>query len=879
MSKKFVKLTIFSEQNIVCPKVEPKCIESSEGIFFVGLTNGTIKCYASHKTMNNFNQIYEFNTIWSQVESIHYLPKLKRLVTIEKNEVQRVCRIYHLFWDEKRQITRIPVYTLPKKVDLISICKETNQILSSLDGKIFLWKFLKTDEFSNQNQQQQHIQIECILEIITAWNLKILKLHQNYICYGSENDFRVLKIEKEKMNKTKEIEFRFNKNTKNPEPSFCQNLETKHYEFDLLGESLVIDQKIKIVKETELSSVIHVLHKHFKKMNQIISVHFLNRDIENDFFETSNEMNLIINSSKKGYIYDLITLKLINEFQFDQESLFTEMNSTYFFSISKTCLEVYSIFGTSNGCLLRTIQYINVNSISATNSILYLLSISETTNRSDYNIYILNIYNFIEVYEEILDSAASIKQSNMKNYENLIQESHQMIKSKYFDSFKKFKESNFKNLNYKVKFDNYNALLQNSFGLVAKIEKDKQKAAIYFSKSNLDLNDILKEFENEDEYLFQYFKLILNKKNQNKFNQPISDLILNLFFKFEKDQLSKLILNQKLISYSNEHLISLLEKDDFDKGEIDWFLLFLLNLKTGKLEKSEKYLKHLISKNEEIVYQFFDNFDHLFKQDEMFFEMENENFQLNQFFENEKFKKIPTLGLFLRVSFPFIFLELSVRKKFSTEVTKFLLKIGGKFEKIMTEIFVSFLVLNQESNDLLIEKLMELMIEQLKTQKIEQFNDKEIQKFSEKFNFLKFRYSWLDEINNEKIDIYSKKRLQNIEVSKEILDEFICLNLLTLNKFEDKITLILDKQPNLMIDYSKEICKELKDWKFLLETIQQSQFLDIYERILDYLTQTLSNEDFLSLIPSKGNLDFFLPYIENCFFSNQTKENIDNFLK
>jgi hypothetical protein len=39
----------------------------------------------------------------------------------------------------------------------------------------------------------------------------------------------------------------------------------------------------------------------------------------------------------------------------------------------------------------------------------------------------------------------------------------------------------------------------------------------------------------------------------------------------------------------------------------------------------------------------------------------------------------------------------------------------------------------------------------------------------------------------------------------------------------------------------------------------------VYESILEYLTERYDPSEFLSLLPSNGNMSFFLPYIKKCF--------------
>jgi hypothetical protein len=802
MEEKFVSVQIFSEQNIICPKVEPSCIESDHGIFFVGLINGTIKCYTTHQTLSNFNQIYEFNTIWSQIESIKYLPKLKRIVTVEKNEVQKVCRVYHLLWDEKRQITRIPTFTIPNNVELVSVCKQTNQILISNSGIVSLWKF------KEENSP------ECILEIQTNWNLKIINIFEQYISYGSENDFRILKIKK---NENNLVEIRFDKTTKDVAPSLCQNYETKQHEFDLLGESSIIDQKFKILNSEEVEGLVHVLHKHFKKVNQIISVHFLKCLNEREFYNSSVGLNCIVNSSKKGFVYDMLNLKLLNEFNLVNECISTEMNSIYLFSLTKEALEIYSILGTYGGCLLKLYPFIGLNSISATNSKVVLLSTFESKKKNSYNVYVLNLVHFIEAYEDVLQSAFSYKTSNEKIYEHLLQESHFMLRSKYVESL------HLNSLSSKMEVENYFHLLKNSYNLVSVVEKDKEKASVYFANSNLPLEQVLKELQ--DENLLDYFKLVL-KRQKKAYNKETGDLILTLYSKFLPEEISDLILTQNLIHFNVEHCISLLEKLE-DKLEVDEFLLALLCLSVGNLVKSEEIFNKI---SHESLIGYFQKFHSLFKEDEEM-EINLHNELLKQLVQEEDFKIVPSLGFFLRKKFPFVLLDVCLNQILSKKVSISLLK-HGKYSNELLDVFYSFLILNKEKNTKISQELCNILISEMKNKN--ERNSKE--KYS-RYTFVNYRHTWLNQIQietpNEALQniegfvcFLQNQKSMDIEVPNETIEEFFSLKLLNLKEFKDQIHLILEKQPNLLLEYSKEFCKNLNDWRVLLNEIQSEKVLN-----------------------------------------------------
>jgi hypothetical protein len=231
---------VFSSQDILCPDNEPLCTASSDGTFWVALASGVIRGYSTHTTSSNFHKLYEFKPVWPQVIAMHYLPDLKRLVTLEKrvvkrsklvddnddimfNEVnsrtqlhqqqhqqqsttidpsddasvvqQQVCRVYHLLWNHKECKTKIGVHLLPvgNQVSLISACSQSNAIQICVNRVITVWIYPQQVTTATPLAGISVTPI-CILKLHTSWNVKCISISKQFIGYASDADVRIVKL-------------------------------------------------------------------------------------------------------------------------------------------------------------------------------------------------------------------------------------------------------------------------------------------------------------------------------------------------------------------------------------------------------------------------------------------------------------------------------------------------------------------------------------------------------------------------------------------------------------------------------------------------------------------------------------------------------------
>jgi hypothetical protein len=85
-------INIFNEQDILNLENEPNCICSSENLFWLSF-DGLIIGYTTSTSNKKYQKLYEFQTVWEEIFGLEYFPKLNKIVTIEKRDLQQVCRV------------------------------------------------------------------------------------------------------------------------------------------------------------------------------------------------------------------------------------------------------------------------------------------------------------------------------------------------------------------------------------------------------------------------------------------------------------------------------------------------------------------------------------------------------------------------------------------------------------------------------------------------------------------------------------------------------------------------------------------------------------------------------------------------------------------
>jgi hypothetical protein len=97
--------------------------------------------------------------------------------------------------------------------------------------------------------------------------------------------------------------------------------------------------------------------------------------------------------------------------------------------------------------------------------------------------------------------------------------------------------------------------------------------------------------------------------------------------------------------------------------------------------------------------------------------------------------------------------------------------------------------------------------------------------------------------------------------------------------FEKCFTFILNQKPSICFHFAKRNCKQLSDWIILISKIIEllknnnynNDLIDSYKNILIFLAEKLSIDNFLSILPNDGNINFYYPFIQMNFLQNNSK--------
>lgn len=103
----------------------------------------------------------------------------------------------------------------------------------------------------------------------------------------------------------------------------------------------------------------------------------------------SSLLSFSINLYWQGYVYDLSTPKLLSQFEFTGECIASEVNTLFLFALTPAGMEVWSVLGSTGGCLLRFHPFIGLKSISVADNHVTLLS----KFSSNENVSIAAYYN------------------------------------------------------------------------------------------------------------------------------------------------------------------------------------------------------------------------------------------------------------------------------------------------------------------------------------------------------------------------------------------------------------------------------------------------------------------------------------------------------
>jgi hypothetical protein len=378
----------------------------------------------------------------------------------------------------------------------------------------------------------------------------------------------------------------------------------------------------------------NLLHKHFVQGENARSIHFIrNISQKKEFYAENSGMRCIVSTSTKGYVYDISNPQLLTEFDFTGECILSAVNSLFLFAITPAGMEVWSVLGSTRGCLLRFHPFIGLKSVCATNRKVVLLSkfsskenvsiaayynqnTSETVILSDirnidklssggknkgsllpifsnwrrnrrtasnetkqneaveekitysYNIYVLDIVELCEVYEDMLEKAYDSESVDPDKYLKLLKESHSLLQSKYYDilSEEQKTQNPVSSLQLKVELSNYTLLLKKSFGLLGDVYtklNNSDQGAFCYANSDRPLFEVFRHLQSKPPSLLLYLESILfdeTKVELAQHNEEIGNEILALFKKLAPHRLSTLVLESSLYCYSRPLAASLLEQ-------------------------------------------------------------------------------------------------------------------------------------------------------------------------------------------------------------------------------------------------------------------------------------------------------------------------------
>jgi hypothetical protein len=93
------------------------------------------------------------------------------------------------------------------------------------------------------------------------------------------------------------------------------------------------------------------------------------------------------------------------------------------------------------------------------------------------------------------------------------------------------------------------------------------------------------------------------------------------------------------------------------------------------------------------------------------------------------------------------------------------------------------------------------------------------------------------------------------------------------NRLREGLQLVVQHFPQIAFDYARQFCRHPSQWATLLDELLRvssptgnSSISGVYEQIVEYLTGNVDPEAFLNLLPARGHLMYFLPYLCLLFF-------------
>jgi len=129
------------------------------------------------------------------------------------------------------------------------------------------------------------------------------------------------------------------------------------------------------------------------------------------------------------------------------------------------------------------------------------------------------------------------------------------------------------------------------------------------------------------------------------------------------------------------------------------------------------------------------------------------------------------------------------------------------------------------------------------------------------------------------VTFYQKIKDELLNMSESFMGQIslqiLCLTVIS--NYEQVFDILMKMRLDLSLIYAKHYCLQLHEWKYMTDRLlgllkksndedeEQQQLIEVFEETLWYLAKTFMPEDFLTLIPNDGRIDYFLPFITYCF--------------
>ncbi|XP_070560832.1 BLOC-2 complex member HPS3-like [Ptychodera flava] len=288
----------------------------------------------------------------------------------------------------------------------------------------------------------------------------------------------------------------------------------------------------------------------------------------------------------EGFMYDVISSHCIqlSTYNYTAKTRHVGVTNSLLHAVTSNGLETYTISkmaaalwqleepsekwaipsSTSDISLIGFQAFYDIRAVSAAESYVVMLSKAiESPTAKSWSIYVLQKPTSIELYREMLDLASKYRLSNPTAYQQILIEAYLLIKSALYKAEDKSCVAILEEL---VKESC--ALLGDHYARIS--GEDHRLAISYYAMSELTLSDIINRHRDEITSQDSYFKyegllvylnsvLFQEKVPRPDIDQATGDVILEIYSKYQPGKLSEVIVNSKVIKFTDEKALSLLQ--------------------------------------------------------------------------------------------------------------------------------------------------------------------------------------------------------------------------------------------------------------------------------------------------------------------------------